>query len=91
MVGKNTVDLALPKEYARLHPVFNVALVMPVQDTTAPLTLDLHSETLHRQVDDSITRDIARWISVGVILDHQLVNSDHQYLLRPESTGINDA
>lgn len=90
MIGKNAVKLALPKEYARIHPVFNVALVMPFRDNSSRLTGDFAPEVLHSQVEDSSTRDIACWISVELILNHRFFNYEHQYLLRMEATGIND-
>jgi hypothetical protein len=29
MIGKNAVELALDKDYPKLHPVFNVSLIVP--------------------------------------------------------------
>lgn len=33
MVGRNAAKLSLPKSYSRLHPVFNVSLLMPFRTT----------------------------------------------------------
>lgn len=87
MVGKNAVRLALSPEYARVHPVFNVSLVMPViGDVTNFNETLLHEKQYLPRDDVSITR----WLSVDVILDHRFSDGQHEYLLRTESTGIND-
>lgn len=87
MVGKNAVELSLSSEYARIHPVFNVSLVMPVINEITEHQVILPETVLPRTNEDI---SIARWLSVEVILDHRLSHLQHEYLLRTESTGIND-
>lgn len=91
MVGKNAVELSLSAEYARIHPVFDVALVMPVHDP---------ADLIHRNVPgiDPPQAQVrleegrmARWLVVDLIMDHRLTVDGHQYLLRTEPTGVNDA
>lgn len=88
MVGKNAVELTLSSEYARIHPVFNVALVMPVSKEEATPESEIRHGTLSNYKEGF---SIARWLSVEVILDHRIVANQHEYLLRTEPTGINDA
>lgn len=87
MVGKNAVRLALSPEYARVHPVFNVSLVMPVIRDDIEIGGELLYET------QPLTREefsIAIWLSVDVILDHRVSEGQHKYLLQTESMGINN-
>lgn len=87
MVGKNAVRLALSLEYARVHPVFNVSLVMPVIRDDTGMGGKL------RHVTQSLPQDefsIARWLLVDVILDHRFSEGQHKYLLWTEASGIND-
>lgn len=86
MVGDNAVELQLPPSYARLHPVFNVSLIMPfVSDVAAappaadaPLLAD--------------TQALLDWTNSRFILDYKLIRADlHYYLIQDEElSGLNN-
>lgn len=86
MVGDNAAELRLPSGYSRLHPVFNVALLMPfVPDTTdGPVLMDAP------ELDN--TQALVDWASARFILDYRQTHVDfHEYLIRDEAvSGLND-
>lgn len=63
MIGKNTVELELTKEFSRLHPVFNVALLMPF------LTEDNGPTVLPPVFKGDLIDDFIDWVSVSCIMD----------------------
>lgn len=85
MVGSNAAELAVPKAYSRLHPVFNVTLLMPfVPAPHQPHTVS----TVPRPFEEAFTR----WVSGRFILDYRCLTPGlHEYLLRDEElSGLND-
>ncbi|KAG0139772.1 hypothetical protein CROQUDRAFT_111451 [Cronartium quercuum f. sp. fusiforme G11] len=78
MVGRNAAELQLSPPYRRLHPVFNVSLLMPAKDpsfTFLPEPADL-------ALPHALGTSIARWIAVALILEHRAGFAGHEYLLR---------
>lgn len=83
MVGRNAVELRLPTAYSRLHPVFNVSLLMPYfhdDGDNAPLAAVPELDPLHSFTDWASTRYILDYRSRGFGL--------HEYLVR-DSLGNN--
>lgn len=78
MVGKNAVELELSELYARLHPVFNVSLVMPVVSLRGSGEDLMEEELLGGQV----TAQVARLGRVTAIVGHRFGTEGHEYLLR---------
>lgn len=86
MVGKNAAEVALPKVYSRLHPVFNVALLMPYFQSSDQSRSPLDDrQVTHMEAFTS-------WISGRFILNYRCSSSGvHEYLLRDEGiSGLND-
>lgn len=86
MIGQNAAELALPKTYSRLHPVFNVSLLSPfVADPQTPV---------HRHIAPPLTfeESFTDWASTRFILDYKHLGPGlHSYLLRDEDpSGLND-
>lgn len=86
MVGENAVELDLPSAYSRLHPVFNVSLLMPFVATSADLSVPVVAPALDE------TQALVAWASARFILDYRQPRSDfHEYLVRDEElSGLND-
>lgn len=86
MVGSNAAELALPREYSRLHPVFNVALLMPYVSGLRTVLPTPVAPPL--AFEDAFTS----WVSTRFIMDYQSPQPDiHEYLLRDEDpSGLND-
>ena len=64
MIGKNAVPLILPDEYAQLHPVFNVSLIMPYfADTSTQQRAPIISDISDREALDFISN----WVAVEFI------------------------
>lgn len=67
MIGKNAVRLILPDEYSRLHPIFNVSLIMPYfTDSVLPSGELVASEISDAQAFEFLTD----WVAIEVIVDH---------------------
>lgn len=85
MVGKNAAELELTKAFSRLHPVFNVSLLMP-----------FHSQdkdpVVPHQLDDTFVEDFVDWASILYILGYRCLSPGiHEYLIRnDDSSGLND-
>ncbi|KAG0143899.1 hypothetical protein CROQUDRAFT_95759 [Cronartium quercuum f. sp. fusiforme G11] len=78
MVGRNAAELQLTPPYQRLHPVFNVPLLMPAKDpslTLLPNPADLASPY-------TLGNSLAHWMVVSRILRHGVGHTKHEYLLR---------
>lgn len=90
MIGKNAVRLVLPPEYSRLHPVFNISLVMPYFQKDSIVSIP---EVPRTDISDQdALRFLVNWVSVALIVDHRVSNGSHEYLLRSHSSsnGEND-
>jgi hypothetical protein len=89
MVGVNAVRLDIAREYPKLHPVFNVGLVVPYVGTNS---------LIDRQVDDGIKSryyndgEIVDWTKLNQILDVRSVKKGKdEYLLSwSDSTVANN-
>lgn len=86
MVGKNAVELQLTPTYSRLHPVFNVSLLMPfigsnedVKDQDTP-------------VQDTFPDNFVDWASMQYVVDYRCLQPGiHEYLIRGNDvSGLND-
>lgn len=86
MVGKNSAELFLPSKLSRLHPVINVALLMPF---IADKTLD---KTQVSDTTNSFLQDFVGWASSTYILEYRYVSPNiHKYLIRDEDASrLND-
>lgn len=86
MVGQNAAELALPKAYSRLHPVFNVSLLSPF--FADPQVQHQRSITPTLTFEEAFTD----WASTRFILDYKNLGPElHSYLLRDEDpSGLND-
>lgn len=86
MVGDNAVELRLPPGYSRLHPVFNISLIMPyVPDPLAISPTEISPPLANN-------RALVDWAATRFILNYKTGAGDlHWYLLRDEKlTGLND-
>lgn len=88
MVGKNAVKLILPEEYSRLHPVFNVSLIMSY------FTKGTNSQNERPAEGNFSDRDaveyLTNWVAIEFIVDHRLKNSIHEYLIRASIRSGNE-
>lgn len=86
MVGKNAVELELPSQYSRLHPVFNVSFLMPyVGINPSPPTQRLAQF-------DTFPHNFVDWASTAFILDYCCLQpNSHEYLIRGhDPSSLND-
>lgn len=86
MVGSNAAELSLPRSYARLHPVFNVSLLMPyVREQEEAVSIPDPPPLASDQV-------LVDWAAARFILNYRYSGSDlHEYLIRDEEvSGLND-
>lgn len=86
MIGKNAAELILPAHLSRLHPVFNVSLLMPF------VTDDVSQVPPLVESTNTFLQGLVDWASSTYILDYrQLTPNIHEYLIRDEdSSGLND-
>lgn len=86
MVGKNAAELELPRNFSRLHPVFNVSLLMPYVGT------DYTTKETSTVLNEDWQKNFVDWASTAFILDYRCLQPDvHEYLIRGhENTNIND-
>lgn len=86
MVGENAAELELPPGYSRLHPVFNVSLLMPFVSSPS------NPSTPNRTPPLDPVQALVNWASARFILDYRQPRSDlHEYLVRDEEvSGLND-
>lgn len=79
IVGKNAVRLILSDEYSRLHPVFNVSLIMPYFTES----MSLPEKLITADISDAQSfKFITDWVAIELIVDHRVQDSSHEYLLR---------
>lgn len=86
MIGENAAELALPKAYSLLHPVFDVSLLSPfVSDPQSQAQLSVVPPLTFEEA-------FTDWASTRFILNYQSPEAGlHQYLLRDEDpSGLND-
>lgn len=86
MVGKNAAELKLPSTYSRLHPVFNVSLLMPYNGPEDP------SPAKFIESPGTLMNDFVDWAATAYILDYRCVtNNTHEYLIQgTDSSSLND-
>lgn len=86
MVGDNAAELSLPREYSRIHPVFNVSLLMPYVARLEGVVSPGSHNTPPFEVAFS------DWILARFILNYKCTQDGvHQYLIRDEElSGLND-
>lgn len=85
MIGKNVVELALTPQFSRLHPVFNVSLLMPFV-SQGP------SEAVEPNITgrDFVT-DFLDWATTEYIMDYRCQSTDiHEYLIRDHGASVLD-
>ncbi|KAG0151541.1 hypothetical protein CROQUDRAFT_701389, partial [Cronartium quercuum f. sp. fusiforme G11] len=81
MIGRNAAELLLTPPFSHLHPVFNVSLLMPVQNPSLPQPPS-EPQPIPASVPSS-----AHWIAISLILGHRVTPSGHEYLLRSTHQG----
>lgn len=85
MVGKNAAELDLTQQFSRLHPVFNVSLLMPYLSQEDP-----PAGTIDDAKQDFLT-DFVDWASTEYIMDYRCLTPDiHEYLIREHGTSTLD-
>lgn len=86
MVGKNAAELVLPANLSRLHPVFNVSLLMPFVSEE-----EIGQESDHG-VQNAFTQKFVEWASIAYVLDYRTqAEGIHEYLIRDDDpSGLND-
>jgi hypothetical protein len=79
MVGSNAVELEIQKEYPKLHPVFNLSLIVRYVGS---------NELVNRGVNDEIKKkyyhngDIVNWNDMNMVLDARTVRKGkYEYLV----------
>lgn len=86
MIGKNAAELELTKGFARLHPVFNVSLLIPflAPEESNPGTLTT--------LNEDFVKSFVDWAAFSYILDYRNKSPGiHEYLMRgPDLSGLND-
>lgn len=86
MIGKNAVELNLPPAYSRLHPIFNVSLLMPFvgfDEIIPDFSFSSHNDFPQNFVD---------WASMTFVVDYCcLYPRLHKYLIRGnDASNLND-
>lgn len=86
MIGKNAAELILPANLSRLHPVFNVSLLMPYVTNDVSGSLQVPMETR------DFVQDFVTWASSSYVLDYRCtLGNIHEYLMRDDDpSGLND-
>ncbi|KNE89570.1 hypothetical protein PSTG_16968 [Puccinia striiformis f. sp. tritici PST-78] len=78
MVGKNAVELDIQKDYAKLHPVFNVSLIVRYfgpNDFADRGVVDDAKEKYYTE------DQVVDWTQVDTVLDARVVRKAQSYLL----------
>lgn len=85
MIGRNAAELDLPPNMSRLHPVFNVSLLMPFTDATT-------TECDPPRNPQDFFEDFVDWGPITYILDYCVSrNGIHEYLVRGlDESGLDD-
>lgn len=87
MVGSNAAELELPPTLSRLHPVFNVSLLMPFISEHHSAEVPLSTQT---QELDFLT-DFVDWASTAYVMDYRCLSLDtHEYLMRGQNHSVLD-
>jgi hypothetical protein len=70
MIGKNAVELALDKDYPKLHPVFNVSLIVPYVGPN-----ELMDRGVIEDIKEKYYRDdqVVDWNKLNSVLDARSV------------------
>lgn len=86
MIGRNAAELILPANLSRLHPVFNVSLLMPYVENLSPLT---DTPPLDPQ---AFFDDFVDWGATTYILNYRTDGHGmHEYLVRGlDASGLDD-
>lgn len=86
MVGKNAAELELPHQLSRLHPVFNVALLMPYISNNSV------SPPVVPPIDNSFPGNLVDWAACTYVLKYRcLAPNVHEYLIcGTNSLGLNN-
>lgn len=86
MVGKNAAELKLPQNMSRIHPVFNISLLMPFVDIPS------HGSAMPPRNPQDFFEDFVEWGAITSILDYRLSQQGvHKYLVRGlDSSGLDD-
>lgn len=86
MIGQNAAELDLPPNMSRLHPVFNVSLLMPFTEST----FEKNGESLRDPQD--FFDEFVDWGAITYILDYRVSRDGiHEYLVRGlDASGLND-
>lgn len=79
MVGENAVKVDIGREYPKLHPVFNVSLVLRYRKPS-----DFGRSFMSEGIKDAYYEEqkIVDWSKLGPVLDARLVGKRREYLLR---------
>lgn len=85
MIGRNAAELDLPHNMSRIHPVFNVSLLMPFVDTG---TQDAQPPKNPQDFFD----EFVDWGTTTYILDYRVDSRGvHEYLVRGlDATDLDD-
>lgn len=86
MIGKNAAELLLPDNVSRIHPVFNISLLMPFVDTTSR-PLEIPPKNPQDFFDEFV-----EWGDITYILDYRRTHDGiHEYLVRGlDASGLDD-
>ncbi|KNE98001.1 hypothetical protein PSTG_08676 [Puccinia striiformis f. sp. tritici PST-78] len=88
MVGKNAVSLLISKEFPKLHPVFNVGLVVPYWGPNSLINRGTVEGIKENYYND---REIVDWSRLKSILDvRSLRKNKFEYLLSWSDSTIGD-
>ncbi|KAA1076696.1 hypothetical protein PGT21_016235 [Puccinia graminis f. sp. tritici] len=71
MVGKNAVELDIQRDYPKLHPVFNVSLVVRYQD---PMVISDRGLACGSKFKYYSEDQVVDWAKIRVILDERVVS-----------------
>jgi transposase InsO family protein len=79
MVGSNAVKLDIQKEYPKLHPVFNLSLIVRYVGSNELVNRGVNDEIKKKYYDDG---DIVDWNEMNMILDARMVKKGkYEYLV----------
>ena len=89
MIGKNAAELELTAAYSRLHPVFNVSLLMPYIGEDPSILSNATDAPLFQ---DDLLGHFVDWAAVTYVLDYRcLTPGVHEYLIRGQDlSDLND-
>ncbi|KAH9457475.1 hypothetical protein Pst134EA_033061 [Puccinia striiformis f. sp. tritici] len=88
MIGKNAVSLLISKEFPKLHPVFNIGLVVPYWGPNSLINRGTVEGIKEHYYDSS---EIVDWSRLKSILDVRAVRKDKfEYLLSWAESTVGD-